>query len=345
MHYHRFRDRQAQNDRQRQGGAALIVAMLIFALAAALVVAMKSEFNRYYQRSANILSEAQVQAYLRAGEELAGMVLKTDYDQDKQDEIPRDDLTEIWNSDEVKQPMPLEGVGWIKGELQDLQGLFNLNLLAERIAREPGQPRKFTPQQQQFIRLLQALGEPALSQQEAIVIADAISDWLDEDQEPALNGAEDTYYSGLTPAYRPPNRSLTSVSELRAVANMTPEIYAALAPWVAALPESTTLNIHTAPPMVLRSINEDDNLNPLTEEEGEALRNSEYQDKKAFLESPVFANKKEKMEGASALLGESSDYFLLSATAKVADREMRLYSVLQRRDRVVGSISRANGSL
>ena len=36
---------------RRQGGAALIVAMLIFSLAAALVVAMKSEFNRYYQRS------------------------------------------------------------------------------------------------------------------------------------------------------------------------------------------------------------------------------------------------------------------------------------------------------
>lgn len=344
MHCHRYRSRQTCIRMHRQGGAALIVAMLIFALAAALVVAMRSEFNRYYQRSANILSDEQVQAYLRAGEELAGMVLKRDYDQDKQNEIARDDLTEIWNSDEVKQPMPLEGIGWIRGELQDLQGLFNLNLLAERIEIEPGQPRKFTPQQQQFIRLLQALGEPAISQQEAIVITDAISDWLDDDQLPALSGAEDTYYSGLTPAYRTPNRSLVSVSELRAVANITPDIYAALLPWVAALPEETTLNIHTAPATVLRSLNEDDNLNPLTEEEGEVLRNAEYQDKKAFMESPVFVDKKDKMDGVSALLGESSSYFLLSATAKVADREMRLYSVLQRRARSIGSLSRASGS-
>ena len=64
MHCHHYRHRQARVRPQRQSGAALIVAMLIFALAAALVVAMRSEFNRYYQRSANILSDEQVQAYL-----------------------------------------------------------------------------------------------------------------------------------------------------------------------------------------------------------------------------------------------------------------------------------------
>ena len=38
-----------------QRGAALVVAMLVFALCTALVVAMKSEFQRFYQRTANVL--------------------------------------------------------------------------------------------------------------------------------------------------------------------------------------------------------------------------------------------------------------------------------------------------
>ncbi len=68
---------------RQQRGAALIVAMLVFALATALVVAMKSEFERFYQRSANILLEEQAQAYLRGAEDLASLVLLADYDQDK----------------------------------------------------------------------------------------------------------------------------------------------------------------------------------------------------------------------------------------------------------------------
>ena len=38
----------------RQRGAALVVAMLVFAMCTALIVAMKGDFTRLYQRSANI---------------------------------------------------------------------------------------------------------------------------------------------------------------------------------------------------------------------------------------------------------------------------------------------------
>ena len=45
------------------------------------------------------------------------------------------------------------------------------------------------------------------------------------------------------------------------------------------------------------------------------------------------------------LLGESSSYFLLEAEVEVADRNMRLYSVLERRQRSVAALARAGGSL
>ena len=57
----------------RQRGAALVVAMLVFAMCTALIVAMKSDFTRLYQRSANIFLAEQAYAYLRGAEELASI--------------------------------------------------------------------------------------------------------------------------------------------------------------------------------------------------------------------------------------------------------------------------------
>ena len=336
-----------------QSGAALIVALLVFALCTALVVAMESEFNRFYQRGANILLAEQANAYLRGAEELATLALLADYDAEDRDN-PRDDLIETWA--QTPPPYALDEGGWMAGCLRDLQGRFNLNALAARVARQDDgggdqtdKPR-FTPAQAQFIRLLQALGEPQLGEQEARLITEAVTDWLDADSEPAFDGAEDDYYFGQTPGYRAANRAMASVSELRAVAGVTPELYRALEPWVTVWPQQpATLNIHTAGTMVLRSINVDDDLSPLSVADGEALLAQQrppgpgFADMDDFFASAVFASKQEQMERIKPLLGESSSTFLLSAEVEVADRRMRLYSVLQRSGRQVSALARGSG--
>ena len=70
-----------------------------------------------------------------------------------------------------------------------------------------------------------------------------------------------------------------------------------------------------------------------------------FADLEDFLASPVFASRQGQLEEVKPLLGENTSYFLLSAEVEVADRRMRLYSVLERRNRIVGAIARANGSL
>ena len=52
-------------------------------------------------------------------------------------------------------------------------------------------------------------------------IADAILDWIDEDDEPRPFGAELSYYSTLTPSYAPPNRPLESIDQLLLVRDVT----------------------------------------------------------------------------------------------------------------------------
>lgn len=330
-----------------QRGAALVLALLVFAISAAIIVGMHRDFSRVYQQAGNSALALQSGVYLRGAEELASLALQLDYDQDSASERRRDDLEEVWARDEV--PYPLDEGGWLSGYLEDLQGRFNLNSLADRVTSGEGQPR-FTPAQQQFIRLLQALGEPALGEREAIVITEAIGDWLDADSNVRIDGAEDDHYFGLAPAYRSANRPMASPSELLAISGVSAELYLALQPWVTVWPQAPAkLNIHTAPAMLLRSLGEDGSLAPLSESDALALvehrQENGFADLEDFLNHPVLADRAENMSAQRGLLGESSDYFLLRARVEVADRNTRLYSVLHREGRTVNALVRASGSL
>jgi general secretion pathway protein K len=328
-----------------QRGAALVIAMLVFALCTALIVAMKNEFTLFYQRGSNTFVAEQAYAYLRGAEDLASMALLLDYDQDQELEQPRDDLEELWA--QPAMPYTLDEGGWLQGKLEDLQGRINLNAL-QSPPNEDGKAAQYTAVQQQFIRLLQALPDVAVEEFQAKRITQSISDWLDGDSIAAAEGAEDDFYFSQTPAYRAANQPMGSVSELRAVANVSPELFLALAPWVSALPSSiSSMNIHTAPAMLLRTINEEGNLEPLSEEQAESLvayrTETGFTDLEEFLEQPAFNGK--DLGALRGQLTESSDYFLLSAEAEVADRRMQLYSVLERRGRAVNTLVRASGSL
>jgi type II secretory pathway component PulK len=55
-------------------------------------------------------------------------------------------------------------------------------------------------------------------------VADAILDWIDEDDEPREFGAEFEYYSTLDPPYAPKNAALETVEELLLVRGITPAL-------------------------------------------------------------------------------------------------------------------------
>ncbi len=323
---------------------ALVVALLVFALCATLLVAMQREFDLFYQRGANVLLGEQAHAYLRGAEALAAMALKLDYDTDLQREQPRDDLREIWA--QPSAPYALDEGGWLLGEVEDLQGRFNLNSLrAQASGDSPDGQLPYTPSQRFFIRLLAAL-EVDLA--EAARIVDAIGDWLDADSEPRLYGAEDDYYAVQSPAYRAANRPLASVSELRAIANVTPELFEQLQPLVSVWPQvPAPMNIHTMPVTLLQALGGDATLQPLSLAAAQGLAQEReevgFADVEELLASSAFSGV--DTGELAALLGESSSWFLLSARVEIAGREQRLYSVLHRDNRQVWPVVRASGSL
>ncbi|MEP5766410.1 MAG: type II secretion system minor pseudopilin GspK [Halieaceae bacterium] len=329
--------------RSRQQGVALIIAMLIFALATTLVVAMSSEFTLFLKRGSNSFIASQSQAYLRGGEDLAGLALLQDAEEDLQENSPRDDLTEFWA--QQVPPYALDEGGWLTGTLVDLESRININSLTGAPAKAED---RFTAAQEQFIRLLQVFEEPRVSEEDATLITEALLDWLDSDSEPRDFGAEDSFYIDAEPPYLAANMPMQSVSELRMVANMTPEIFLAVAPFLTVWGPGDSINIHTAPLEVLRTINAKGDRKPLSQAEGESLvdlRGEEgFENVNALTESQVL-NGREFDPQLLARLTESSTWFLYSGEVEVADRTTRLYSVLKREEGAVKALQRSSGSL
>ncbi|MFV1964351.1 MAG: general secretion pathway protein GspK [Pirellulaceae bacterium] len=98
--------------------------------------------------------------------------------------------------------------GGIRYGLEDESSRLNLNivLLADQV--EEGASRT----------ILMAL--PWMSED----VADAILDWIDEDDETRDYGAEVDYYASLTPGYEPRNGPLQTVEELLLVRGVTPQL-------------------------------------------------------------------------------------------------------------------------
>jgi len=330
---------------RRQGGVALVVALLVFALCASLLVALQRDFFIDYRRVAGVLLSSQSEAYLRGAEDLAALALALDHDSDAAREQPRDTLREVWAQE--AQPYPLDEGGWLIGGLTDLQGRFNLNSLGGVPLNGEG-AAAYRPAQQAFIRLLQGLEGLEIDLYQAMTITESIADWIDADSEPRPRGAEAPSYVSLTPSYRPADQPMASVSELRAVANVTPEIYRALRNVVTVWPrEAGAINIHTAPPAVLRALNVDGSLEPLAPADVQALlarrEDPGFTDLEDFLAQPVFAGA--SVAGITSLIGEASSYFLLTARVEIAEREARRYSVLRRSERDVAVLQRTDASL
>lgn len=90
--------------------------------------------------------------------------------------------------------------------VEDESGRLNLNTLLVAEAREAGAGRD------------QLVALPGMT----TAIADAILDWIDEDDTPREQGAEVEYYSTLDPPYAPGNKPFSTIEQLELVKGVTP---------------------------------------------------------------------------------------------------------------------------
>ncbi len=320
-----------KSQRKNSGGAALIMALLIVVMVAVLAATFSESFNLNVSRSENRFYGAQAKNYLLATEVVAEYYLEEDASKNKIDE-----LTEDWARERVE---PTDE-GLLEVKIEDAQGRYNLNGLAIKANipatnTNPQVHEKFSAQQKRFIRLLQTFDDNPLTQDEAISITEAAIDWVDSDDEvTGFGGAESLHYTNKKPSYLPANQLFDSVSELQMVEGMTPKLYRLLEPFICALPdEKTTLNVNTALPQLLRTINGPSDLTPLSVADVATIveeRSLQAADNiNDFFTNPVIQSIIPAGAAAGGY-GVSSDYFIMHAKTTVGEKIRFVVSYLYR---------------
>lgn len=220
-------------------GAALLTVLLLVAVMATIAATALDRLSLATRLAGNAVTLGQARAWLGTAELLAATRLE-----DLVAASPGETtLAGGWMG--VERTIALPDGASVRATVRDGGNCFNLNSLVEAapdgtlVARPRGR--------EQFTALMMLLG---IGSGEAIGIAGATTDFIDSDSVVGQAGGEDGAYGGLGEPTRPANRLLADKSELRAVAGVTPRIYATLDPWICALPvaELSPINVNTLLP-------------------------------------------------------------------------------------------------
>jgi general secretion pathway protein K len=320
---------------KRQRGVALIIALILVALAT--ILASKLTFDGFLERkrSIGVLAAEQALHFGMGAEALAADVLVQDAQNSQQ-------TTLIGPWAQPTQPLPItpqddpegEPIGTLQGELEDMQGRFNLNNLARVITVAGTNKTGQDPQPlEQFQRLLASVGvEPKW--------AAIARDWLDPDDIPGSpDGAEDQIYTSQTPPYRAGNWPMMSPSELMNMPGFGADRYRKIAPYVTALPSANTpINVCTASAPVLESLAPN-----LGEYNNPQLLASNR--KSGCFPDPATLTTIMAGKGPPATFySDKSSYFRLTTRVTLGTTEFTLYSLLKRDGGKVTPLLRSFGT-
>ena len=308
--------RTACSDR-RQGGIALITALVVVAIATGMAAAIIWRTGLDIRRTATLVQGDQAMEYALGAEAWAEQILARDGR--KNPGVTA--LNQTWA--QQLPPLPVDG-GQITGKIEDLQGRFNINNAST------------TQGAQQFAALLQALGQDQ-------TLASAVQQWMSNTTANAAGDAGDDFYSRLQPTYLTGQMPMQSISELLLVKGFTPAVYAQVSPYLYALPVQsvgapggTSVNLNTASGPVLQTLNPQH----LTADVAQQIIGERA--------SQVFSQTHPPPEVAAFKLtngGYDSNYFLVTVVAQIGSTHVTLYSLLYRNQDKVTVIRRTFGTL
>jgi general secretion pathway protein K len=269
--------------KNKQGGVALIVAMLIVAIATMVATQIFYQQQIAIRRTFNQLQSEQLYQLFLSTENWAKVILQDDLTKNKFDY-----LGDNW----AKNIAPFDAENAvIKAKIVDYQACFNINNLAgnnstqndaaenNEQANNPGEntaaennptqdtSKNKTPKNTPVEILKNLMTQLQLNPE----LVNPLVDWLDKDDEIiSSTGAELETYSRLTPSYRAANFRIIELNELYAIAGWKQETINKLLPYLCALPPvpdftpmgryfpntlaTTTINVNTASELLLRSL-------------------------------------------------------------------------------------------
>ena len=314
----------AMKNDSSQRGIALLTILVMVALATILAATIAKRQTNTAENTGYLMRQDQSLLYAKSAEAFFSELLIQDSDNGSS----IDHLQENW-----AKPMPAFPVedGFISGRLLDESGKFNLNNLLKADGSVDDSARRW------FEKLLQRVGLPA-------ELSQAVIDWQDADDETTgAMGAESNYYQGLDPSYLASNTRFHQVEELKLVRGFEGKNYDLIAPYVTALPEATKINMNTAAPLLLASI--DPKLDVKTLEQELKAKQAEF----TYFNSVEDLWKLNAFSGiepqnktdAAAWLDSKSNYFTAQIEVVLSERKRQFSSAMMRKDKQVTVYSRS----
>lgn len=307
-----------------QRGIALLTILVMVALATILAATIAKRQTNTAENTGYLMRQDQSLLYAKSAEAFFSELLIQDSDNGGN----IDHLQENW-----AKPMPAFPVedGFVSGRLLDESGKFNLNNLLKADGSVDDSARRW------FEKLLQRVGLPA-------ELSQAVIDWQDADDETTgAMGAESNYYQGLDPSYLASNTRFHQVEELKLVRGFEGKNYDLIAPYVTALPEATKINMNTAAPLLLASI--DPKLDVKTLEQELKAKQAEltyFNSLEDLWKLNAFSRiEPQNKTDAAAWLDSKSNYFTAQIEVVLSERIRQFSSAMMRKDKQVTVYSRS----
>ena len=241
--------------RGSQSGIALIYVMIIFLLITTITSQIVTNLWLHTEKNAKYLERTQAKHYALGAEQYIRRLLEEDFQKDKRDSRMVDHGKELWNVETVDYEVEQ---GAIQLKVQDEQGRFNLNWIAyndsESNSEKYGRRNEMTSPDSSRVQMLENLLSTQFIDPQ---LAYKVERWMKQDKKGLLRETEDQIYLSLETPRRTGQTEMVSVSELLLVDGFNHDIVEKLIPYVTVIPKSSKININTALPEVIRSIDRD----------------------------------------------------------------------------------------
>ena len=215
--------------RKSEAGVALVLTLLITAILVTLIIETNYSTQVDLRIAGNLRNDLQALYLAKSGVNIAISYLKYDLQNTE-----TDDLTEDWAKS--YPPFPV-GEGFVKVTIEDENGKIDIN----KVVKENGE---VDPKIQESLSILFERAEVEMG------ILNSIIDWIDPDDDPRPEGAEDYHYGSLDPPYACKNGPLDTLSELLMIEGVTDEVYGKISQHLTIYSDGK-ININTASKEVL----------------------------------------------------------------------------------------------
>lgn len=232
-----------------QSGLALVLTLLTISFLVAITVQLMITIDRQVSVSTAQREQVRLDSMVLAGLNLARASLLAD-----QNENTFDSPHDSWAAFDRERIKTLGGDVDLKVTVTDLSGRLQVNALGDA---------KKEKYREVWKRFLLSGRFAVADENEADALLDALSDWVDKDDEELTHGAEESYYQSLTPHYSCRNDKMATPGELLLVKGMTSAIvygdreHKGIIHYITVVGDDGKINLNTAALPVLQALSDD----------------------------------------------------------------------------------------